>query len=129
MKIDVHRETKRGDVITVLEDFPITWKRKKFTILCGFESDGFSTPEFLWTTVSPAIDPRTLRGAVSHDWVYRVQPPNWTRAQADAMLYDFVRADGLNWWRSQKAYWGLRWFGGKAWKDNQKKEAENVPEK
>jgi len=118
MKIDVHRSTERGDVITLQEDFPVTWRRKKFTIPFGFESDGFSTPECFWSTISPAVDPRTLRGAVGHDWVYRVQPPEWTRKEADEMLYDFIREDGLSWWRAQKVYWGLRWFGGAAWKDN-----------
>lgn len=124
MKIDVHKSTDRGDVITLLEDFSAKWNGKEITVPCGFESDGFSTPEFLWTTISPAIDPRTLRGAVGHDWIYRVQPKDWTRKEADEMLYDFIREDGLSWWRAQKAYWGLRICGGKAWKDNAKEKVK-----
>jgi len=39
------------------------------------------------------------------------------------MFYDLCREYGLGWWRAQKAYWGLRLFGWKAWNDNAKQKA------
>lgn len=115
MQIDIHQSDEQGDILTLLEPLEINWKGRILIVPAGFRSDGASVPEFLWATVSPAIDPRTIRAAVAHDYLYRHHPEGWTRADADAMFYDLIREDGLNWWRSQKAYWGLRMFGGSAW--------------
>lgn len=120
IEVKIHHETERGDVLTLVEPLAETWSGIVFLVPAGFESDGFSTPEFLWATISPAIDPRTLRAGICHDYIYRNHPREWTRKMADQMLYDFCREDGLNWWRAQKAYWGLRMFGGAAWEANKK---------
>lgn len=116
--IDIHPETENGDCLTLLEPLEIEWNDRRFTVPAGFESDGVSTPRFLWATISPAVDPRTLRGGIAHDYIYRTQPEGWSRADADNMFYDLCREDGFGWWPAQKAYWGLRLFGGNAWRDN-----------
>ena len=121
MKIDIHKSDTDGDIITLLEDYTVTWNGKTLTIPAGFKSDGVSTPMFLWATISPSVDPRTIRAGVSHDYIYRIQPEGWTRAKADKMFYDFIREDGLRFIPSVKAYLGLRLFGGVAWKENRKR--------
>lgn len=115
MKIDIHTSDESGDILTLLEPLKIEWKGRRLIVPSGFKSDGASVPEFLWSTVSPAVDPRTIRGAVAHDYAYRHHPDGWTRADADAMFYDIIRQDGLSWWRANKVYYGVRWFGGGAW--------------
>ena len=123
--ISIHHEDEAGNVITLLESLVAVYDSggalKLFTVPEGFRSDGFSTPRFLWATISPAIDQRTLRAAVCHDYIYRTQPQDWTRKDADLMLYQFCREDGLGWFAANKAYYGLRLFGGKAWNDSAKK--------
>lgn len=126
MLIQIHHETALGNIITLKVPLRISWRERIFTIDAGFESDGCSTPRFLWSSVSPAIHPETIRAAVAHDYIYRIQPEGWDRAAADAMFYDLCREDGFSWWRSQKAYWGLRLFGGAAWEDN-KQALEEAP--
>lgn len=118
--IEIHKEDERGNVLTLLEPLTVTWHDRTITVPQGFESDGVSTPRFLWSTVSPAIDQRTIRAGIIHDWIYRTQPEDWTRGEADALFYDFCREDGLSWWKAKKAYWGLRMFGGAAWNENKK---------
>lgn len=118
--VKIHHETERGDVLTLVEPLTLTWRGLMLLVPAGFESDGVSTPQFLWATISPAIDPRTLRAGIFHDYLYRVHPRGWTRAMADQLFYDLCREDGLSWWRAQKAYWGLRMFGGAAWEANKK---------
>lgn len=120
IKVQVHSADDKGNIITLLEDLVICWNGCVFTIPEGFESDGVSCPRFLWTSVSPAMDPQTLRAGIAHDWIYRTQPKGWTRAESDRMFYDLAREDGLAWIRAEKAYLGLRAFGGKAWNDNKK---------
>ena len=117
LKLSVHKQNENGDVITLLEELRVVYNGRILTVPAGFESDGASVPRFLWSTVSPALDPRTLRAAIAHDYLYRTTPPGWTRKEADELFYDFCREDGLSWWASQKAYWGVRIFGGSSWQD------------
>lgn len=118
--VSVHAEDARGNVLTTLEPVPVTWHDRHIVVPAGFESDGVSTPRFLWATVSPAIHPQTLRAGIVHDYLYRTQPSGWTRAEADALFYDLSIRDGLPWWPAKKAYWGLRLFGRAAWNANRK---------
>lgn len=120
MKTDIHTETERGDIITLLEDHVETWNGRTFTVPAGFESDGVSTPRFLWSSISPKIHPATLRGGIDHDFVYREQPSGWTQKDADQMFYDIIREDGLSRVRAALAYAGLRLFGKKAWNENRR---------
>lgn len=115
MLIDIHTETERGDVLTLKEPLLVAWRGKLLEVPEGFESDGASVPRAFWATISPRVDPATIRGAVAHDYLYRTHPQGWTRADADALFRDLIREDGLSWWRTQKAYWGVRLFGGSAW--------------
>ncbi len=78
MKIDIHNETERGDIITLVEPIVETWNGRAIAVPAGFESDGVSTPRFLWTTVSPKVHPQTIRGGICHDFLYRKQPTGWT---------------------------------------------------
>lgn len=117
MKIEIHQETEYGDIITLLEDLNVEFNGKHITVPAGFQSDGASVPEFLWDSVSPKIDQRTLRGAVVHDYLYRTADEQWTRKEADELFYELIREDGLSWWRAQKAYWGVRLFGSSAWRE------------
>lgn len=123
ISVSIHAEDERGNVLTLQEPLEFIWRGRIVYVPAGFESDGVSTPRCLWSTVSPAIHPQTLRAGIAHDWIYRTQPENWTRKDADEMFYDLCHEDGLSWWKSQKAYWGLRLFGWKAWNDNAKQKA------
>ena len=116
MLLEIHRENERGDVVTLRQDLCIIWNGKTLFVPEGFESDGASVPRFLWGSITPAIDHRTIRGAIAHDYLYRRTPAGWTRKEADELFYDLIREDGLGWWASQKAYWGVRLFGSSSWR-------------
>lgn len=117
IKIAVHKEIFTGDIITLLEDLTVTWNGRTVTAPAGFESDGCSVPEFLWDSVSPQLDPRTLRAAIVHDYLYRNAVPGWTRKDADELFYDFMVEDGMSKFKAGIAYYGVRWFGGGNWKE------------
>ncbi len=102
-------------LVRLPEDLVVSWRGRQIIVPKGFSCDGCSVPEFLWISVSPKIDERTLRGAIVHDYLYRNTPEGWTRKEADLLFYDFIRADGLNWWKSNKAYYGVRLFGSSSW--------------
>lgn len=113
MKIDVHEEDERGNVYTLLE--PLEYM--DLTIPAGFESDGASVPRFFWRLVFPPGDSKALHAAFVHDYIYRTHPAGWTRADADKAFRELLVAGGIPAWWANLAYCGVRWFGGKSWKE------------
>ena len=118
IQVAIHSKTKKGDIITLINrhGLRINWQDRSFIIPRYFQSDGASVPRFLWWLITPQIHPKTLRGALAHDYIYRTQPRGWTKADADKMFYDLMVEDGF--WRpiAWLAYKGVKWFGGLAWK-------------
>ena len=116
LKVAVHQSDHQGNIYTLMEDLTVTWNGKKLIVPAGFKSDGASVPLFFWRSVFPPGDSRALRAAFAHDYIYRTHPWEWSKADADNMFYDLLRQDGIPWLCAQKAYWGVRLFGGTAWK-------------
>ena len=117
MLIEVHHQAdETGNVFTLREDIEIQWNGKSFTIPAGFKSDGASVPRFFWRVVFPPGDHRAMRAAFAHDYVYRMHPAGWTKAEADRMFYDLLIQGGIPWYRAKEAYLGVKLFGGAAWK-------------
>ncbi|MEI3000952.1 MAG: DUF1353 domain-containing protein [Victivallis sp.] len=120
MKIEVHSEDERGNIVRLLKPVKFRFREKTFIVHAGFECDGVSVPRPAWPLVSPQIDPRSLRAGIAHDYIYRVQPEGWTRAEADLMFLCFLIEDGLAVPRALAAYVAVRVCGRKAWNDNRK---------
>ena len=119
-----HREDERGNVFTVLYNYRVFFDGKNFLIPAGFESDGASVPRFFWRIVCPPLDHRAVRAGVAHDYIYRTQPEDWTRREADLMFLAFLIEDGLPPFRARLAYLGVRFFGRRAWNANAEEAAE-----
>ena len=120
MKIELHSEDERGNIVRLLKPVKFRFREKTFVVHAGFECDGVSVPRPAWPLVSPQIDPRSLRAGIAHDYIYRVQPEGWTRAEADLMFLCFLIEDGLAVPRALTAYVAVRVCGWKAWNDNRK---------
>ena len=125
MQVDIHRRTENGDIVRLVKPLKVRFQGKSFVVYAGFECDGVSVPRFAWSLVSPCIDPRSLRAGIAHDYIYRVQPEGWTRAQADLMFVCFLIEDGLSIHRALLAYAAVRLFGWIAW-NKSKKELGNT---
>ena len=108
-----HEEDTQGNVFTVLRPFSVCG----ITIPAGFCSDGASVPRLFWGVVFPNGDRRALCAALLHDFLYRTHPPAWTRSDADAAFYHTLRAGGIFFVRSLRAYLGVRLFGCLAWRN------------
>lgn len=118
MLVDIHREDALGNVYTLKEPEGLTviWKGKTLHVPHGFKSDGASVPRIFWRSVFPPGDTKAMRAAMAHDYIYRNHPEGWTKAEADEMFYDILVADGVGKFRAWKAYKGVDWFGGYAWR-------------
>ena len=111
IKAEIHPADKNGNIITLLEDIKVFWQGEEYTVPAGFSCDGCSVPAFLWDSVSPQLDPRTLRGAIVHDYIYRGNVPGFTRKEADMLLRELVKEDGFPAFKAGVVYWGVRLLG------------------
>ncbi len=79
----------------------------------GFETDFASVPfGFRWLV--PIVG-RHGKAAVLHDWLYasKVVP----RRVADDLFLEAMTVLGVRIWRRYLAYWSVRLFGGRAWRE------------
>ena len=93
MKVEIYTTAEDGKVIRLLEPLIITVKGKEYEVPTGYMSNGCSTPRCLWSLLSPAIDNRTIKSAIGHDWLYEEHV--CTRKEADDWFYDDLVACGF----------------------------------
>jgi len=80
----------------------------------------------------PTYDTKnSMRGAFVHDFMYQLLrmemlPKNF-RKKADNLLYDMLRQDGMNYFRAQYWFWGLRVGGKGAANPKSSKEVLSAP--
>ena len=115
IKIEVHHTDERGDFARTLYPTKFKFRGHTFVIPRGFEFDGASIPRMFRMSVASPLDPETARAGLAHDYIYRLQPEGWTRAEADLMFLCFMLEDGLPINKALKAYFAVRIFGGAAW--------------
>lgn len=113
MRIQVSRNALQGEVYTLLEEI----RFGELTVPAGFRSDGASVPRFFWRVVFPPGDPKALRAAFLHDYIYATHPECWSREDGDRAFLAMMIHDGVAVPRALLAYYGVRLFGRKAWKE------------
>jgi hypothetical protein len=86
----------------------------KFVIPAGFRTDGASIPRPAWITTGTPFDPRHIRAAIYHDYLY--QAGAIPRIRADILFRSTLLADGVSGYQAGKMYWALRLFGWMAWR-------------
>lgn len=112
-------EAKRYEVCN-----PLTFVMfdQSFTVPAGFLTDGASIPRFAWFTTGTPYDPRHIRAAVVHDYLYQVN--RITRLEADAIFRALLIQDGVSRYQASKMYWALRVGGWAAWRRYRRGEAK-----
>ena len=118
ISITIHQRDGRDNFARTNRPARVVWRDRSFLVPRNFDFDGASIPRFFWRLITTPLSPEAARAARDHDWVYRQQPPGWTRREADVMFYCRLMEDGLAPWRAGLAYLGVRFFGGFAWRGN-----------
>lgn len=113
-----HREDARGNVFTVLYPYRVNCGGKKFLVPRYFESDGASVPRLFWRVVFPNSDSHATTAGICHDFIYRRQPSDWTRREADRMFLALLIEHGAPICSALAAYAAVRLFGRIAWREN-----------
>lgn len=94
------------------------------TVPMEFEFDLSSVPRVFWSLIAPFE--LSIAAPLLHDFLYRhggEPPPGsvspsrvYTRAEADRMFRESMRAEGVPAWRRTLAYAATRVFGRSAWR-------------
>ena len=91
-----------------------------YIVPAGLRNDLASVPRIFWMEIDPSND--VAPAALVHDWLYAthgvVRPwlPQISRAQADAVLYRALRANGVGMFRARAMWAAVRVGGASAWR-------------
>ena len=102
----------------VLEDFEVSWSAPDRDIYCnifvlkGFRTDLASIPR-AFRSIIPQVG-RHIQPSIVHDWCYEGQG-GLTRAEADLLFLDGMKAVGVRWLRRRAMYLAVRAFGWTLW--------------
>lgn len=119
MSDDVHiRWNPRGpEVWTLDQPYERQTSIGPIVVPRGFCTDGASVPNTVWRAF-----PRWGRwsgAAVVHDYLYRTQPPGVTRYEADRVMLELMKQDGVHYGEARMIYRAVREFGDAAWRSHQ----------
>ncbi len=99
------------------ESFRVLWLGRpsgtvRFTVDAGFITDLASIPR-AFRSIIPQVG-RHIQPAITHDWTYESKT-NLTRAEADLLFLDGMKAVGVGWLRRRAMYSAVRAFGWTLW--------------
>lgn len=83
-----------------------------FTVDAGFITDLASIPR-VFRSIIPQVG-RHIQPSIVHDFAYESKT-NLTRAEADLLFLDGMKAVGVSWLRRQAMYRAVRAFGWTLW--------------
>ena len=98
----------------LLESFEVSWSALD-RLICvpkGFRTDLASIPR-IFRSLIPQVG-RHIQPAITHDFCYEGQG-GLTRAEADLLFLDGMRAVGVRWLRRRAMYLAVRAFGWTLW--------------
>jgi hypothetical protein len=88
----------------------------QITVPAKFKTNYASTPPGSWWALPP--NGPYLVAAIVHDWLYS---SSCSRFLADAIFRDLMYETGVVTWQRVAMFYAVRAFGGRAWKEAQRK--------
>jgi hypothetical protein len=85
----------------------------------GMLFDGASIPRSAWSLIGHPYDHRYLPAAVIHDALYQQQITS--RARADSVFREALRANGVNRVRATTMWTAVRLGGGRGWREKRER--------
>lgn len=94
---------------------------RQFTVPAGFVTDFASSRVGRYNLLG--IDAANSYASVLHDWLYKTNTVN--KHQADLYFSEGLKSDkNVGWWDSFKGYYGVKLFGGFAWRAHRKEDGD-----
>lgn len=122
LKVNIIKE----DVFILLEDVMVESLGYKITVKAGFDFDGASIPQALWSVYGNPLSGKFRIAALIHDALYASQIVS--REVADAIFLDLMKQHEVGYLKRQSMYYAVRSAGWYSWKQLTKEEIEKYKE-
>ena len=93
---------------------------KRITVKAGFDFDGASIPQALWSVIGSPMTGGYQRAGCLHDALYASE--YYERSVCDKLFLDAMESDGVNYVKRYAMYYAVRSFGWAVWKGHKKEE-------
>ena len=110
----------------LLEDVVVESLGYKITVKKGFDFDGASIPQALWSVYGNPLSGKFRIAALVHDALYASQ--KLPREVADAIFLDLMKQHEVGYMKRQTMYYAVRSAGWYVWRRNTKEEIEKYKE-
>ena len=122
LKVNIIKE----DVFILLEDVTVEALGYKITVKKGFDFDGASIPQALWSVYGNPLSGKFRIAALVHDALYASQ--KLPRELADAIFLDLMKQHEVEYLKRQTMYYAVRSAGWYVWKKHREPEIETYKE-
>ena len=114
------------NVFILLEDVVVESLGYKITVKKGFDFDGASIPQSLWSVYGNPLSGKFRIAALVHDALYASE--KLPRELADAIFLDLMKQHEVGYMKRQTMYYAVRSAGWYVWRRNTKEEIETYKE-
>ena len=116
LKVNIIKE----DVFILLEDVTVEALGYRIRVKKGFDFDGASIPQALWSVYGNPLSGKFRIAALVHDALYASQ--KLPREVADAIFLDLMKQHEVGYMKRQTMYYAVRSAGWTVWKKHDKEE-------
>lgn len=85
---------KLEEAYELVEDFDYSFRGTQLSVPKFFQYDGASIPSAVWQLIGTPFNPRFMKAAIVHDWLFHTH--EITRAEADINFYEMLLESGVN---------------------------------
>ena len=122
LKVNIVKE----DVFILLEDVVVESLGYKITVKKGFDFDGASIPQALWSLYGNPLSGKFRIAALVHDALYASE--YFPRELADAIFLDLMKQHGVGYIKQQTMYYAVRSAGWYVWRGHEESEVKKYKE-
>ena len=122
LKVNIIKE----DMFILLEDVTVDVLGYRIIVKKGFDFDGASIPQALWSVYGNPLSGKFRIAALVHDALYASQ--KLPREVADAIFLDLMKQHEVGYLKRQTMYYAVRSAGWYSWKQLTKEEIETYKE-
>ena len=122
LKVEIVKE----DVFILLEDVTVDVLGYRIRVKKGFDFDGASIPQALWSVYGNPLSGKFRIAALVHDALYASE--KLPRELADAIFLDLMKQHKVGYIKRQTMYYAVRSAGWYVWRGHTKEEVEKYKE-
>ena len=122
LKVNIIKE----DVFILLEDVTVEALGYRIRVKKGFDFDGASIPQALWSVYGNPLSGKFRIAALVHDALYASQ--KLPRELADAIFLDLMKQHEVGYLKRQTMYYAVQSAGWYVWRRNKEPEIERYKE-